>query len=108
METLDNGDTNQRDGDVELTNDSVEVTTSVGTKGPTARYAMPRSYADFIEGIVRADETVKPRFVRGQVLRSLIIDEGHEPNDFHSQQQIVRKVRTVKNKLKKEIQTGNA
>lgn len=54
---------------------------------------------------MREDETVKPRFVEAKVLSTLSLSEMAKPVDFPTSEQIVRKVASIKTKLKiqKEI-----
>lgn len=69
--------------------------------GAGKRYNMPSTFAKCIETIVRADGTVKPRFVVGKMLISLGIQEEKKPPKFPTSAQVARKVGAVKKKLKK-------
>lgn len=86
----------------------VEIAATDATKQPNARYTMPARYAKCIEDIVRGDAKVKPRLVRGMMVNTLGIHDGGEPDDFSTQQEIDRKVGTVKDKLKREKQAGKS
>lgn len=67
---------------------------------------MPEKYATVIDGIVSADRKVKPRLVYSMMLSQLGIREEQKPNDTPSHVQVTRKVGTVKERLKRQLQSG--
>lgn len=76
---------------------AVEVLTAA-----SSRYTMPAQFATCLEEIVWVNPALKPRFFEVKVLQRLGLEANGKTTDFPTKEQIARKFRSLRTKVRKE------